>query len=172
MGTGLKHETFGDAFKRNKANGEKEFEYKGKKYTTKTKEDGDKDIQAAGSKFAKMSNAMTNAPKGTSDTAKSALMRATQDASKDYEKKARSSGYMKEADAKTKANLKSMAAKAEEDDVQAAIAENVAFDRKSRAAEDNDLGQTYGMKKGGKVSSASSRGDGIAQRGKTRGKVC
>ena len=27
-------------------------------------------------------------------------------------------------------------------------------------------------KKGGKVSSASSRADGIAQRGKTRGKVC
>lgn len=32
--------------------------------------------------------------------------------------------------------------------------------------------ETYGMKKGGKVSSASSRADGIAQRGKTRGKVC
>ena len=29
----------------------------------------------------------------------------------------------------------------------------------------------HGMKKGGKVSSASSRGDGIAQRGKTRGKM-
>ena len=28
------------------------------------------------------------------------------------------------------------------------------------------------MKKGGKVSSASARADGIAQRGKTRGKVC
>jgi hypothetical protein len=28
-----------------------------------------------------------------------------------------------------------------------------------------------GMKKGGKVSSASSRADGIAQRGKTRGKI-
>ena len=31
---------------------------------------------------------------------------------------------------------------------------------------------TKGMKSGGSVSSASSRGDGIAQRGKTRGKVC
>jgi len=28
-----------------------------------------------------------------------------------------------------------------------------------------------GMKKGGKVSSASSRGDGIAQRGKTKGRI-
>jgi hypothetical protein len=32
--------------------------------------------------------------------------------------------------------------------------------------------QAAGMKKGGKVSSASSRADGIAQRGKTRGKMC
>jgi hypothetical protein len=31
--------------------------------------------------------------------------------------------------------------------------------------------ETYGMKKGGKVSSASSRGDGIAQRGKTKGRI-
>jgi hypothetical protein len=31
--------------------------------------------------------------------------------------------------------------------------------------------QSTTMKKGGKVSSASSRGDGIAQRGKTRGKM-
>jgi hypothetical protein len=30
----------------------------------------------------------------------------------------------------------------------------------------------FGMKKGGVVSSASSRGDGIAQRGKTRGRLC
>ena len=29
-----------------------------------------------------------------------------------------------------------------------------------------------GMKSGGKVSSASTRADGIAQRGKTRGKIC
>jgi hypothetical protein len=29
-----------------------------------------------------------------------------------------------------------------------------------------------GLKRGGKVNSASSRGDGIAQRGKTRGKMC
>jgi hypothetical protein len=33
-GTGLKEETFSDAFKRNRASGEKTFEYKGKKYTT------------------------------------------------------------------------------------------------------------------------------------------
>ena len=32
--------------------------------------------------------------------------------------------------------------------------------------------RNMGYKSGGSVSSASSRGDGIAQRGKTRGKVC
>ena len=31
---------------------------------------------------------------------------------------------------------------------------------------------TFGLKSGGSVSSASSRADGIAQRGKTRGKIC
>ena len=32
--------------------------------------------------------------------------------------------------------------------------------------------ENYGMKKGGKVSSASSRADGAAVRGKTRGRIC
>lgn len=33
-------------------------------------------------------------------------------------------------------------------------------------------GKVPGLKKGGKVSSASSRADGIAQRGKTKGRIC
>jgi hypothetical protein len=33
-------------------------------------------------------------------------------------------------------------------------------------------GNPFGLKSGGTVSSASKRADGIAQRGKTRGKVC
>ena len=36
----------------------------------------------------------------------------------------------------------------------------------------SSIRSTFGFAKGGKVSSASSRGDGIASRGKTRGKVC
>lgn len=38
-GTGAQEETFADAFKRNRARGEKTFEFKGKKYTTETAED-------------------------------------------------------------------------------------------------------------------------------------
>jgi hypothetical protein len=39
-----------------------------------------------------------------------------------------------------------------------------------RNAKENQ--KEYGMKKGGKVFSASTRADGIAQRGKTKGKIC
>ena len=35
-----------------------------------------------------------------------------------------------------------------------------------------ELAPDQGMKKGGKVVSASSRADGIAQRGKTKGRMC
>ena len=44
---------------------------------------------------------------------------------------------------------------------------NAAEDRASRV---NAMGDTY--KKGGSVGSASKRADGIAMRGKTRGKIC
>jgi hypothetical protein len=47
--------------------------------------------------------------------------------------------------------------------------------RKTRSNEDiNELARevSKGMKKGGSVKSASSRADGIAMRGKTRGKMC
>jgi hypothetical protein len=43
-------------------------------------------------------------------------------------------------------------------------------ERESRAAARENM-KKYGMKKGGKVGSASSRADGIAQRGKTKGKM-
>jgi len=97
-GTGLKEETFGDAFKRARANGEKTFEFKGKKYTTETADD------------------------------------------KKFSNKAKKAGF-------TSAETKGGAA---------------LMTRKDKAT---------GMKAGGSVS-ASRRGDGIAQRGKTRGKIC
>lgn len=42
--------------------------------------------------------------------------------------------------------------------------------RNYESAQENQ--QEYGMKKGGKVSSASTRADGIAMRGKTKGRMC
>jgi len=41
-----------------------------------------------------------------------------------------------------------------------------------RELESQTKRESRGMKKGGKVSSASSRADGIAQRGKTKGRMC
>jgi flagellar hook protein FlgE len=56
---------------------------------------------------------------------------------------------------------------AEEQARNAAAAEQANADRQAKIA----ASTSGGMKKGGKVSSASSRADGIAQRGKTRGKI-
>jgi hypothetical protein len=44
--------------------------------------------------------------------------------------------------------------------------------RAGREAAAEERREARGMKKGGKVKSASSRADGIAQRGKTKGKIC
>ena len=54
--------------------------------------------------------------------------------------------------------------------------ENAAINQaeeQANIARQNQIAAQYqgGMKKGGKVSSASKRADGIAQRGKTRGKI-
>ena len=47
-----------------------------------------------------------------------------------------------------------------------------ADERERKAREEYEKRKAKGMKKGGSVSSASARADGIAQRGKTRGKIC
>lgn len=50
--------------------------------------------------------------------------------------------------------------------------ERLGEEAKKRLGAGEKKGGAVKMAKGGKVSSASSRGDGIAQRGKTRGKYC
>lgn len=53
-----------------------------------------------------------------------------------------------------------------------AFAQRVNFGEKpSKEQRDEMKRETRGMKAGGKVSSASARADGIAQRGKTRGRI-
>lgn len=85
-----KSESFAAAFKRNRAAGEKGFEFNGKKYTTEVKDGNKKSdrlnklAQDAGSRFARVSNAASNMPAGTSDTAKFALIKAAQDANSEY----------------------------------------------------------------------------------------
>jgi hypothetical protein len=50
-------------------------------------------------------------------------------------------------------------------------ARNAAAAEQANAERQAQIAASGGMKKGGKVRSASSRADGIAQRGKTRGKM-
>ena len=53
----------------------------------------------------------------------------------------------------------------------AGIAAARALKNRKKRTEDGGETTSDGMKKGGKVSSASKRADGIAQRGKTRGRI-
>ena len=76
---------------------------------------------------------------------------------------------------------KDAAAKKEEDDKKAAF-DKIASNSGRNAPPHFEPAQPFGMRKGGAVktyakggsvkSSASKRGDGIAQKGKTRGKIC
>ena len=92
----------------------------------------------------------------------------------------------KQDDDKRKADAKQAKLKAEEKESnegpRKAVSDAVDY-VKGKASELGDTVSKYakeygdvykkglGMKKGGSVSSASSRGDGIAQRGKTKGKI-
>ncbi len=60
-------------------------------------------------------------------------------------------------------------------DVVRAVGKTVGSNRMTSKDDDEQMKarmDVKGYKKGGKVSSASSRADGIAMRGKTRGKIC
>ena len=72
---------------------------------------------------------------------------------------------------KARAEIKSARAESRrmEDEKEAREAREQMLKESDKGAIENQ--KQYGMKKGGKVSSASSRGDGIAQRGKTRGRM-
>jgi hypothetical protein len=94
---------------------------------------------------------MADKPKRIEDMSEAELMRAS---SKAYDK-ARTSPEPGGFDAKP------MVKRAKTSDA------DKAADAADRASRMNPMGDTF--KKGGKVSSASSRADGIAQRGKTRG---
>jgi hypothetical protein len=124
---------FQQAFKDARASGEKEFEFGGKKYTTKYKEEG-------------------SAP------AKKVEPKASQEFPKTPSPKYDSSSSSKSEPYKYKMPIAS-------------------FFEGIRERGNKDL-EERGLKHGGKVKkmasggSASKRADGIAQKGKTRGKMC
>ena len=130
---------FGKAFRAARDAGDTEFEYEGKKYNTKLKEE-----VSAPAKKAAPASAPETKQTGTPD------LPVTKS----------------EAPAPKKEYYRSVSGKMVEKAAPEAPDEDGGFlGKRMREA----LGSSY--KKGGSVSSASSRADGIAKRGKTRGRI-
>jgi len=139
---------FGKAFRAARDAGDTEFEYEGKKYNTKLKEED------SGS-----SKSSTRAARPTSTETRSAPESAVA-ASNDQTSSAPSS----ESKPEKKTGIGPYNAFSGVGDYL-----NKTFTMEGREQAKKEGRERYGMKKGGSV---SSRADGIAQRGKTRGKMC
>ena len=154
---------FGKAFRAAREAGDKEFEFGGKKYNTKMKDEDSAPAKKAPTELEKkremaayLDNAKQTAGSGTSDLAKSKIKEASESATRSYGT-AQKEESMK--DYKPRYTPPASASK---------TTEGATYNKKPYMPEEVDMS----YKKGGSVSSASSRGDGIAQRGKTRGKMC
>lgn len=147
-----KYESFGDAFKRNRDRGAKEFEYKGKKYTTETAEEK-----------AKAKDEAARKEQAERVKKEKGLERVAPEL--DLLPIGKLAGAMGAGAAVLKGGEKAI--KAVKAARAAKRAENAAT---SGAMKGEAAAGELRYKKGGSV--ASRRGDGIAMRGKTRGKIC
>ena len=175
---------FGKAFKAAREAGDKEFEFGGKKYNTKMKDaDSVESERTAGQRkksetMTSLMSAERNMPEGTSDLAKQKIKEAVGNAQRDY-----AGNPPKGVNAVDKGGA-SRSLKVLEDrdkDTDRANIKAAADDMRGRKMEGeilNNMITNPPMKQGGTVKmasggmTASRRGDGIAQRGKTRGKMC
>jgi len=185
--TGLKRETFGDAFKRNRARGEKTFEFNGKKYTTDIKgeaapaksDKGPDESAAETSRLIRAAATKPDARQGALEgvhpesilvggplvkagTRALAGLRAAKEVKKAAERKEPSMGRTARMDAEDAAADSSRAPRNMEES-SFADEGNPNFKRG---------GKVKKMASGGSaVSSASKRADGCAVRGKTKGRM-
>ena len=170
---------FPQAFKDARASGETEFEFNGKKYNTKYKEEIPAPAKKAPAPEAKQIS---------SDPAKDTSKAPAEE--KPYRSKnltdliGLSSNIKKPVNESTSAKQTSAApAKTESNSDKKGIgpynvgagfgdylSKTFTMEGRERARKENK--EKFGMKSGGSVSSASKRADGIAQKGKTRGKMC
>jgi hypothetical protein len=139
---------FEKEFKAARDRGEKEFDFGGKKYNTKYKEEAETSVKPS-RKPSPMPMPMPREAGIAEANSMTSPMPAAPTGKKEYYRNL--SGKMVE---------KTPTKTTEED------SESGLLGKRMRAA----LGSSY--KKGGSVSSASKRADGIAQKGKTRGKMC
>ena len=164
---------FQQAFKDARASGETEFEFNGKKYNTKYKEETPAPAKKAPAPEAKQISSdpakdtskapaeeKPYRPKNLTDLIglSSNVKKTTAEPTRKEDSK-EASGDKKSWWTTPNANLQRGSAPSGKDG-------SFPSGKEIRAA----LGSSY--KKGGSVSSASKRADGIAQKGKTRGKMC
>jgi len=176
---------FGKAFRAARKAGDKEFEFGGKKYTTKMKDaDSVESERTAGQRkksetLTSLMSAERNMPEGTSDLAKQKIKEAVGNAQRNYAGNppkgvnaidkggaSRSLKVLEDRDKDTeRSNIKA--------------AEDYNRGRKMEGEILNNMitnppmkkGGTVKMASGGRVSSASSRADGCAVKGKTKGRM-
>jgi hypothetical protein len=134
---------FGKAFRAARDSGDKEFEYEGKKYNTKLKEEDSAPAKkAAPAKEAAPAKDTSNYGNEGNRTAAPAKTESKSGGIGPYNAFSGVGDYL-----------------------------NRTFTAEGREQVRKENKEKSSFKKGGSVS-ASSRGDGIAQRGKTRGKMC
>lgn len=165
---------FGKAFRAAREAGDKEFEFEGKKYNTKMKEDSapTKKAESPSQDASKMGGEAVGSRKTQPPKKEGGIGPYNVGAGPSEEEK--KATYDKYAE-----NRKKMGDSGSDDSGSKPISES-SWAQSVRSSQGSDsgflgkkmreaMGSSY--KKGGSVS-ASSRADGIAQRGKTKGRIC
>jgi hypothetical protein len=158
---------FGKAFRAARKSGDKEFTFNGKQYNTRLAEEEPKkskaptEVQKKGEMASALSGVTRSMGSETSDLAKAKIKEASDRAARDLDMAERDEsmkGYKPRYTPPGKAPK---------------MTEGATYGAKpfKSVLPDEDYA-AMPMKKGGSVPSASKRADGIAQRGKTRGKMC
>ena len=157
-----KGSSFKEAFAEARAEGKKTFEWNGEKYNTKLKEKdkGPDESEAETKRLSRQAESSKEEPRKPTNRGGAAALAG---AGVGLGAMAALSGMRRsEQNRKDREMSKSKEGRSMKSPIRNISPEEAAFE--------NEGGRYY--KKGGKVSSASSRADGIAQRGKTRGKIC
>ena len=159
---------FGKAFRAARDAGDKEFTFNGKQYNTRLaeensgamKEKRDEGMRKKSDMVVALGRSLRGAGDETSDLAKAKIADAKASAERDY-----AAADMDEA-------MKGYKPRYTPPGRAPKMTEGATYEPKpfKSMMPERDI-TDIGMKKGGKVSSASKRGDGIAQRGKTRGMI-
>ena len=159
--------SFKEAFASARSEGKKTFEWNGEKYTTalkseKKKPESERDLSES-PRISDMKKVRDEAVKRSNEAEerKDIVYKQEQARLADLAKR----GVVPEKEMATSRSRLSAVNKTSD-------REGDEFMRREMMLQRDAEARGEGMKKGGKVSSASARADGIAQRGKTRGKIC